>query len=65
VRDGGVLDPEMVSRAVRNFHEGGTANDRVDVQKIWYLLAFEMWRSRWMKPQERTQGVEHARALCN
>ena len=48
IRDGGLFDPEMVARAVRNFREGGPANDRLDVQRLWYLLAFELWRERWL-----------------
>ena len=47
IRDGGVLDPDLVTRAVRNFRDGGPANDRLDVQKVWLLIAFEMWRERW------------------
>jgi hypothetical protein len=53
---------------VRNFVDGGPANDRVDVQKLWYLIAFEMWRERWMKPVERdthTEGTLDARAVCH
>ena len=63
IRDGGLFDPGEVARAVRNFREGGTANDRLDTQKIWYLLSFEMWRSRWMTAETRTEGAQHARAV--
>jgi hypothetical protein len=42
-----------VERAVANFRDGGPNNDRLDSQKLWYLLAFEMWRERWMRPSER------------
>jgi asparagine synthase (glutamine-hydrolysing) len=48
IKDGGLFDPDQVQQAVRNFRDGGAANDRLDTQKLWYLLAFEMWRSRWM-----------------
>jgi asparagine synthase (glutamine-hydrolysing) len=66
IRDAGILDPDAVSRAVRNFREGGSANDRVDTQKLWYLLAFEMWREKWMKPAERTHmEPDNARAVCH
>jgi asparagine synthase (glutamine-hydrolysing) len=57
IRDGGLFDPDVVAQAVRNFRDGGTANDRLDTQKLWYLLAFEMWRSRWMT-NEKTQPEE-------
>lgn len=66
IRAAGILDPGMVTRAVRNFIDGGPRNDRVDVQKVWYLLAFEMWRERWMKPVETaTEGALDARAVCH
>ena len=64
VRAGGVLDPDEAARAVRNFREGGPANDRLDVQKLWLLLAFEMWRERWLAQAiEKSPGVDHARAV--
>jgi asparagine synthase (glutamine-hydrolysing) len=47
VRAAGVLDPRVVQRAVRNFRDGGPARDRLDTQKVWLLLAFEMWREKW------------------
>ena len=64
MRAGGVLDPDEAARAVRNFREGGPANDRLDVQKLWLLLAFEMWRERWLAQAiEKSPGVDHARAV--
>ena len=30
-----------------DFREGGPARDRIDVQKVWLLVAFEMWREKW------------------
>jgi asparagine synthase (glutamine-hydrolysing) len=63
IRDGGLFDPGQVKQAVANFREGGTANDRLDTQKLWYLLAFEMWRSRWMQSGRRMEGAPHARAV--
>jgi len=62
VRAGGLLDPDEVRRAVANFREGGPGNDRLDVHKVWLLLAFEMWRSRWDEGYRR-QEVAHARAV--
>ena len=47
IRAAGVLDPQTVERSVRNLREGGETLDRVDVNKVWLLLAFEMWRERW------------------
>jgi asparagine synthase (glutamine-hydrolysing) len=52
VRDAAVLDPQVVRQAVRNFREGGPARDRIDVQKLWMLLAFEMWRETWLGQSE-------------
>jgi len=47
IRAAGILDAEEVARAVRCFREGGPKRDRNDLQKVWLLLAFEMWRGRW------------------
>jgi asparagine synthase (glutamine-hydrolysing) len=64
IRDGGLFDPEGVARAVRNFREGGPGNDRLDTQKLWYLLSFEMWKARWIDtPKRQTDGIEYARAV--
>jgi len=52
VKAAGLFDPAMVAQAVKNFREGGPGNDRLDVQKLWYLIAFELWRSRWMEGGE-------------
>ncbi|MGZ5038994.1 MAG: asparagine synthetase B family protein, partial [Usitatibacter sp.] len=64
IRDAGIFDPGMVASALSNFREGGTGNDRLDVQKVWLLAAFEMWRERWAGAQDhRNEGTEHARAV--
>jgi len=63
IREGGLLDPDRVARAVANFREGGPGNDRLDTQKLWYLLAFEMWREKWMRQDNRDTEVRHARAV--
>ena len=64
IREAGLVDPDLVRAAVANFRDGGTRNDRLDVQKVWLLLAFEMWRSRWDAGYRRnTEGVAHARAV--
>ena len=47
VRASGILNPATVERAVACFKEGGARRDRLDVQKVWLLLAFEMWREKW------------------
>jgi asparagine synthase (glutamine-hydrolysing) len=47
VRDAGILNPCVVDRALGNFRNGGPRRDRLDVQKVWLLLAFEMWREKW------------------
>ena len=64
VREAGLFDPAMIRRAVDNFFVGGPVNDRIDVQKIWYLVAFEMWRERWLGADfVRPKGEEHACAV--
>jgi asparagine synthase (glutamine-hydrolysing) len=64
IREGGLFDPKQVAKAVRNFRDGGTSNDRLDTQKLWYLLAFEMWRSRWMSPEKKPlEEAQDARAV--
>lgn len=47
IEKAGLLDPRVVRRAVTCFNEGGPERDRIDTQKVWLLLAFEMWRERW------------------
>src|SRR5207237_4105417 len=42
IRAAGILDPSVVARALSNFREGGPRRDRLDVQKVWLLAAFEM-----------------------
>ena len=67
IRDAGILDPDMVAAAVRNFNEGGPGNDRLDTQRLWYLVSFELWRERWMtETSDRdTEGAPYARAVCH
>ena len=40
----GILDPETVRRQRARFQAG----DRLAEQKLWLLLAFQMWHARWM-----------------
>ncbi len=63
IRAGGVLDPDEVARAVANFRDGGPGNDRLDVNKVWLLIAFEMWRGRWASGSQRSEGYADARAV--
>ncbi len=64
VRSGGLFDERMVSETISNFRDGGPKNDRLDVQKVWLLIAFEMWRERWDSGYVRQQhGIDHARAV--
>ena len=65
IREGGLFDPARVAAAVANFEEGGPANDRLDTEKLWYLLAFEMWREKWMRSDVGEPEVRHARALSD
>ncbi len=64
IRDAGIFDPDRVATALSNFRDGGEANDRLDVQKVWLLVAFEMWRERWASSSmETNQGAGDARAV--
>jgi asparagine synthase (glutamine-hydrolysing) len=63
IREGGLFDPARVARAVANFREGGAGNDRLDSQKLWYLLAFEMWREKWMTRDTTPAEVRHAHSV--
>jgi asparagine synthase (glutamine-hydrolysing) len=65
IRAAGIVDPGSVARALRNFREGGAANDRLDVQKVWLLLAFEMWREKWAGAHAEPPAVSdsYGRAL--
>jgi asparagine synthase (glutamine-hydrolysing) len=41
----GVLDPAMVRKVRQRFDAG----DAGSVQRVWLLLAFQMWHARWME----------------
>ena len=43
IRKQGILDPDIVQKAVRAFH----LNDEHAVNKVWSLVAFQLWRERW------------------
>lgn len=43
IRAQGILDPFVVERTVRAFKHG----DDHAVNRVWILLAFQMWRQRW------------------
>jgi asparagine synthase (glutamine-hydrolysing) len=43
VRSGGLLDEAIVRRLVAQFRGGHTKL----VNKIWVLLAFQLWREKW------------------
>jgi asparagine synthase (glutamine-hydrolysing) len=45
VRRQGLLEPHEVERVVMAFRRG---DDR-EVQRVWTLLAFQMWQQRWME----------------
>jgi asparagine synthase (glutamine-hydrolysing) len=40
----GIFDPKTVDRVLARFRAG----DRLMEQKVWLLLAFQMWHARWM-----------------
>jgi hypothetical protein len=41
----GILNPQIVA-AVRQRFEAG---DPFSVQRVWLLLAFQLWHARWME----------------
>ena len=41
----GLLDPAMVQTVRRRFEAG----DPFSVQRVWLLLAFQLWHARWME----------------
>jgi len=41
----GLLDPAMVQIVRRRFEAG----DPFSVQRVWLLLAFQLWHARWME----------------
>jgi asparagine synthase (glutamine-hydrolysing) len=43
IREQGVLNPDAVERTVRLFRRG----DDFAVNRVWTLLAFQMWREKW------------------
>ena len=44
IKSQGVLEPDLVYRTVRAFQSG----DAYAVNKVWSLLAFQMWHQRWI-----------------
>jgi len=52
VTDQGIFDPAMV-RTVRQRFEAG---DPYSVQRVWLLLAFQLWHSRWMSQTSKTNS---------
>ncbi|HWP47313.1 MAG TPA: asparagine synthase (glutamine-hydrolyzing) [Candidatus Limnocylindrales bacterium] len=43
IRNAGILNPKLVQRTVYEFKRGHS----IDVNRIWLLLVFEMWREKW------------------
>lgn len=43
----GLFDTAMVSQYVKRLHAG----DASVRQRVWLLVAFQMWHQRWMSPQ--------------
>lgn len=50
----GVLDPGIVQTIRRRFEAG----DPYSVQRVWLLLAFQLWYARWMEAPDRHPMVE-------
>ncbi len=47
----GVLDPSVVQAVRRRFEAG----DPYSVQRVWLLLAFQLWHERWMQVARDTR----------
>jgi asparagine synthase (glutamine-hydrolysing) len=47
----GILNPEVVKVARRRFDAG----DSDSAQRVWLLLAFQMWHERWMEALPRAE----------
>lgn len=45
ITEQGILDPVVVRQVRRRFEAG----DARSVQRVWLLLAFQMWHARWME----------------
>lgn len=43
IRESGIMDSNLVQQSVERFYEG----DELVAQRLWFLLAFEMWRDNW------------------
>src|SRR5262249_54793106 len=41
----GILNPDTVETVMRRFEAG----DPFSVQRVWLLLAFQLWHARWME----------------
>ena len=41
----GIFDSKKVTQLLKKYFAG----EKVDFQRIWFLLMFEMWREKWMK----------------
>jgi asparagine synthase (glutamine-hydrolysing) len=44
LRNEGIFNPEAVSSYVKDFYNGVSIN----VNKIWFLLIFQMWKGKWV-----------------
>jgi asparagine synthase (glutamine-hydrolysing) len=54
----GVLNPQLVRTVRRRFDAG----DPYSVQRVWLLLAFQLWYARWMEAPEVTTAALRAGA---
>ena len=43
IKKEGIFNPDAVSSCVKDFFRGS-----INVNKIWFLLVFEMWKERWV-----------------
>lgn len=50
ITEQGILDPATVETVLRRFEAG----DPFSVQRVWLLLAFQLWHARWMEAPATT-----------
>ena len=50
----GIFDPAAVSQSLHRFY----GDKSISANQIWYLLEFQMWKSRWLTPDTGQSSVD-------
>ena len=53
IREQGLLNPDTVRTMVRRLDAG----DKLSINRVWLLLAFQMWHEQWMEGDARPVGA--------